>query len=114
MEARFGPFGDSVYLVARFVHGLHQTCNRLINRFWRTRWNSLVMWVKWKLASVRLEMVLFSAQDSCMVCAECNTGRKSFWPHPMDLLGVVHQMESHFGPFGDSVYLNARLVHDLH
>jgi hypothetical protein len=28
---------------------------------------------------------------------------KSFWPHPMDLLGDVGQMEAHFGPFGDNV-----------
>jgi hypothetical protein len=32
----------------------------------------------------------------------------------MDLLGGVGQMESLFGSFGDSVYLNARLVHGLH
>jgi hypothetical protein len=28
---------------------------------------------------------------------------KSFWPHPMDLLGGVGQMEAYFGLFGDSV-----------
>jgi hypothetical protein len=39
--------------------------------------------------------------------------RKSFWAHPMDLLGGVGQMEAHFGPFGDSVNLDARLVHSL-
>jgi hypothetical protein len=38
---------------------------------------------------------------------------KSFWPHPMDLLGGVGQMEAHFGPLGDSVNLDARLVHSL-
>jgi hypothetical protein len=31
----------------------------------------------------------------------------------MDLLGDVGQMEAHFGPFGDSVNLDARLVHGL-
>jgi hypothetical protein len=31
---------------------------------------------------------------------------KSFWPHPMDLLGGVGQMEARFGPFGDSVNLD--------
>jgi hypothetical protein len=29
--------------------------------------NSLVTWVKWKLVSVYLEIVLISAQDRCMV-----------------------------------------------
>jgi hypothetical protein len=38
---------------------------------------------------------------------------KSFWPHTMDQLGDVDQMEAHFGPFGDSVNLDARLVHSL-
>jgi hypothetical protein len=31
----------------------------------------------------------------------------------MELLGDVGQMEDHFGPFGDSVNLNARWVHGL-
>jgi hypothetical protein len=29
-----------------------------------------VMWVRWKLASVRLEIVLISTQDSCTVLDE--------------------------------------------
>ena len=28
----------------------------------------------WKLISVHLEVVLVSAQDRCMVCAECTSG----------------------------------------
>jgi hypothetical protein len=31
-------------------------------------------WVKWKLVSVWLEIVLVSALDGCMVCVECTTG----------------------------------------
>jgi hypothetical protein len=31
----------------------------------------------------------------------------------MVLLGDVDQVEAHFGPFGDSVNLSARWVHDL-
>ena len=31
VEARFSPFGDSVNLDAREVHGLRQTHHRLIN-----------------------------------------------------------------------------------
>jgi hypothetical protein len=37
-------------------------------------WYSYVMYVKWKHASVRLEIVLASTQDRCTVCAECTTG----------------------------------------
>ena len=32
------------------------------------------MYVKWKLVSVHLEVVLDPAQDRCMVCAECTSG----------------------------------------
>jgi hypothetical protein len=38
---------------------------------------------------------------------------KSFWTHPMELLSDVGHVESHFGPFGDSVCVGARLVHGL-
>jgi hypothetical protein len=38
---------------------------------------------------------------------------KSLWAHPMDLLGGVGQMKAHFGPFGGSVNIDARLVHGL-
>jgi hypothetical protein len=62
-EARFGPFRDSVNLDARQVHGLRQTCNRHINSFGRTRYNSKVAWVKWMLISVDLEVVLMSMKD---------------------------------------------------
>jgi hypothetical protein len=37
---RFGPFGDSVSVSARQVHGLRRTYHRHRNRFRRTRWNS--------------------------------------------------------------------------
>jgi hypothetical protein len=33
---------------------------------------------------------------------------KSFWAHPMELLGDVGQVEARFDPFGDSVNLGAR------
>jgi hypothetical protein len=32
----------------------------------------------------------------------------------MELLGDEAQVEAHFGPFGDSANLDARLVHYLH
>jgi hypothetical protein len=34
MEARFGPFGDSANLYARYVHGLRRTYHRLKKTFW--------------------------------------------------------------------------------
>jgi hypothetical protein len=34
--------------------------------------------------------------------------RKSFWTHPMVLLGDKAQVEAYFGTFGDSANLNAR------
>jgi hypothetical protein len=40
VEARFGLFGDSANLDVGYVHGLHRTYHRLINRFGRIRWNS--------------------------------------------------------------------------
>ena len=42
-----------------------------------------------------------------------NKSRKSFWKHPMELLGDESQVESCFGPFGDSVSISARQVHGL-
>jgi hypothetical protein len=49
-------------------------CHGHENRFGHTRWYSYVMYVKWKLVSVRLQIVLVSAQDMCTVCAECTIG----------------------------------------
>jgi hypothetical protein len=36
MEARFGPFGNSVSFSARLVHGLRQIYHSLRNHFGRT------------------------------------------------------------------------------
>jgi hypothetical protein len=38
---------------------------------------------------------------------------KSFQAHPMVLLHDVGQVKAYFGPFGDSINLEARYVHDL-
>jgi hypothetical protein len=37
VEADFGPFGDSVNLDARYVHGFHRTYLGLINHFRRSQ-----------------------------------------------------------------------------
>jgi hypothetical protein len=67
-----------------------------------------VTWVKWKLVSVSIEVVLILIQDRCTDCAECVTAQKSFWAHPMELLGDVGQLESCFGPLGDGVNLGVK------
>ena len=61
-----------------------------------------MMWVKWKLVLVCLEIVLIWAGDRCIPQAQ-----KSFWTHPMVLVRDVGQVEAHFGLFGDSVNLDA-------
>jgi hypothetical protein len=39
-EARFGPFGDSVNLGVRYVHGLCRMYYRHENHFGHTQWHS--------------------------------------------------------------------------
>ena len=56
----------------------------------------------------RLETVLVSAQDSCMVSAKHTMAQKLFWTHQMVLLGDEAQVETHFGPFGDSANHDSR------
>ena len=38
---------------------------------------------------------------------------KSFWTHPMVLLGDEAQVEARFGPFGNNVSVSATLVHGM-
>ena len=63
--------------------------------------------MKWKVLSVRLEIVLTSMQDRCMVCAKRTIGQKSVWMDLMLLLGDVGEVEARFRQFGDSVNLDA-------
>ena len=65
-------------------------------------------WVTSNLVSIRLEMVLVSVQDRCSVCAKRTMAQKSFWRHPMVLLGDEAQVEALFGPFGGSANFNTR------
>jgi hypothetical protein len=74
VETHFGPFGDSVNLSARKVHGLRRIYHGHGNHFRRTRWNSKATWVKGKLVSVYLEIVLISTHDSYVVCTKCTIG----------------------------------------
>ena len=70
----FWPFGHGANLDARKVHGLRQTYHWIGNHFGRTRWNSLVTWVKWNLPSFCLKTVLAAVQDRCIVCAKRTIG----------------------------------------
>ena len=71
------------------------------------------MWVKWKLVSVRFEVVLISTQDGCTICAECAIVSEVILGTPMELLCYMGQVEVCFNPFGDSVDLDTRQVHGL-
>ena len=64
VESDFVPFGHSVSVGARQVHGLRRTYHMLKNHFGHTQENSQVMWVMWNLISISLEIVLVSMQDS--------------------------------------------------
>jgi hypothetical protein len=72
-----------------------------------------VIRLKWKLDSVHLEIVLILAQDRCTVCDERTTSSEIILDTPIELLADVDHVESHFGPFGDSVSVSAREVHGL-
>ena len=62
----------------------------------------------WNLVSIHLETVLVSLQDRWKVGAKHTMAQKSFWTHPMELLGDVGHVESCFDPFGDGVSVAAR------
>ena len=57
---------------------------------------------------VRLEMVLMSVQDRCMVCAKRTIGSETVLDAPMVLLGDEAQVEARFGLFGDSANVDSR------
>jgi hypothetical protein len=67
-----------------------------------------VILVKWKLVSDRLEIVLISTQDRCIVCVGCTTGKEIFSGTTDVLLGDVGQVDARFGPFGDCINIKAR------
>ena len=56
---------------------------------------------------VRLEMVLVSVHDSCMVCAKHTIGSETVLDAPMVLPGDEAKVEAHFSPFGDSANLDS-------
>jgi hypothetical protein len=62
--------------------------------------------LKWMIVSVFLEIVLTLMQNRCTVCVERTIGSQIIFDTP-DRTPVGH-VESHFGPFGDSVSIGAR------
>ena len=62
----------------------------------------------WNLVSIHLGIVLVLVQDRCTVCTERTIGSKIICTQPMELLGDVGHVESHFDLFGDSVSVSAR------
>ena len=58
--------------------------------------------------SIRLEMVLVSVQDRCMVCAKRTIGLETILDAPMVLLGDEAQVQSCFSLFRDSTSLDIR------
>ena len=62
---------------------------------------------------VRLEIVLVSVQDRCMLCAKRTIGSETVLDAPMVLLCDEAQAQARFGLFRDSASLDARLVHGL-
>ena len=65
-------------------------------------------WVLWNPVSDRLEIVLVSVQDRCMVCAKRTIGLDIVFNAPMVLLGDEAQVEAPFSPSGESANLDAR------
>ena len=49
-----------------------------------------------------------SVQDRCTVCDKHTLGSKIILEEPVELLGDVGHVESHFGLFGDSVSVSER------
>ena len=61
----------------------------------------------WKLIFVRLEIVLISTHDRCMVCAERTIGLEIILAAPDGTPRDEGQVKAHFSPFRDSVNLDA-------
>ena len=62
----------------------------------------------WNFASLRLEAVLVSMQDWCMVCARRTICSEIVLDAPDGTPGDKAQVEARFGPFGESANLDAR------
>ena len=66
------------------------------------------MRLKWKIVSVLLDIVLVLHKIGARFVTNVPSAQKSFWTHPIVLIGDGAQLVAYFGPFGDSVNLDAR------
>ena len=67
-----------------------------------------MMWVMWNVTCFRLETVLVSVQDRCMVCGRRTIGSEIILDTPDGTTSKEAQVEAHFGPLGDSANHDAR------
>ena len=65
-------------------------------------------WIMWNLTSFRLETVLVSVQDRCMVCTRRTIGSEIVLDTTNGTSRYKAQVEAHFGMFGDSANLDTR------
>ena len=65
-------------------------------------------WVLLNLVSDRLEIELVSVEDRCTIGAKRCIGLDIVFNTTMVQLGDEAQVETHFGPLGDSANLDAR------
>ena len=65
-------------------------------------------WVMWNVTCFRLETVLVSVEDRCMVCARHTIGSEIILDTPDGTTSKEAQVEAHFGPLGYSANLDAR------
>jgi hypothetical protein len=63
------------------------------------------MRLRWKLVSVRLEIVLILTHPMVL---QDDEAQKSVWRHPIVLLGDEAQVKAYFGLFGDSTNVDTR------
>ena len=64
-------------------------------------------WVVWNLTSFSLEIVVVSVIGA-RFAPNVPSAQKSFWTHPLVLLGDEAQVEACFDLFGESANLDAR------
>jgi hypothetical protein len=62
----------------------------------------------WNLVSIHLDTVLVQCKIGARFAPNVPKAQKSFWTHPMVLLGDEAQVDACFGLFEDSAFLDAR------
>ena len=65
----------------------------------------------WNLTSFRLDTVLVSVQDRCLVCSRRTIGSEIVLDATNGTSRYKAQVEAYFGLFRDSANLEARWVH---